>query len=446
MSFTPPQLRARIYSASSAYGFARTADKIVRDGIVDAGAFLDQSKVAFDGAGVFQFRPTLTGANRVKMGLTVEGSTWVHGAGPYTDALTALDYEAVGLIHPDDLNDCLRRAPRHIYLQYFWPVGPWLDNDFADSALTQWTAGQIGTVATKTTTGGVNTQAGQTGPRNLILTNSLAGGYTPSSVAYVEPGDQFFHGGIGRANAACTASYVLWDVDHAVALETVTFEARAFQRIGITTTIPEGCRRVQVRIGGVESNAVTEWDCLFGHIEESGELTMPSWLVERFQLHGFGPAEYGRNTDDRLSNASSRRIDSWYEHDDYEMFPLGEAASQRVLQVNHRGGLPGTEMWVHAQRPYSDFETLEDEDDLIDAPEDLLMASIWYEYFSTLHEAYKDASGNSEWLKLRDEKKDVLDAQRIARTPIQPRRVQYIAKIGARGYYTGAFFRGGRSW
>lgn len=437
MGLARPDLRARVYAASSIYGFARTADAIHRDGIFDPTMFLDNSS-GFTGDGVYQYRPTLTGANRVKMGLAVEGGIWVHAQGPYTDALSALDYEAVGLMHPDDFNDCIRRAPRHVYLQYYWPLGWHTDNDFADSAVTTWTDWQVNTVCTKNTTGGVSTQAGQTGPRNLVLTNSGSNGYTSSSSLYVQPGDQLFHGAIGRVTSGYTGSYVLYDITNATALETVTFTASSFQRIAMTTTIPDGCYEVVARPGGVESGAVTEWDCLFGHLlgRESGEVLMPSWLTEDFQLLSFGPAEYGRQVDDKIWNATSRRIEAYYEHQDWEALTLNAAATPMTIQVNRRDGLEAFDYWILAQRPYSDFESLEDETGETTAPEDLIMAAVWFEYFSTLHEANKDASGNSEWLSGRDEKKQILDAQRIARKVIQPRRQQTVQHIGLR--------RGGR--
>ena len=433
-------VRGKMYSSDKIPGlcFARTADSIATDGIVDSAAFEDAGAGEGDYASAWQYRPGQADPNRVKRGSYIDGDKWVTEAPAYTDGRTDLSYEAVGRMHPDILNECIRLGARHAYLTYWWPLGWQLDNDFASSSTTtphDWTSGAVNmTTIEKITTGGVFTQAGQTGPRNLKLTgNSTGNGYVISSRLNVEPGDQLFHGGIARALGAYTASYVLYDVTNAAALETVTFASRAFQRIALTTTIPSGCRQVEVRIGNVTASGVTEWDCLFGHLigYEMSTLLLPTWLSKRFQFLSFGPAIYpGRQTATSLWNATGRQLTMWQPGTHYQPL-VGEAdASISHLELRKAGGLTATDYWLQARRSHETIDSLDDETTTIVAEEDYLMPAVYLEAAQVLWMQ----TGEERWQRLREWAAGELALQHVVRVPAQPQPERGIVRIGMRRY------------
>lgn len=442
MSLARPDIRGKVYAGGKIprMGFARSAQSVAVDGIVDPAAFHDGRGGEGDLVDVTIYRPGQTDPNAIKNGSIIVGSKWTHEMDPYTDALTDLVYEAVGRLHPAVFNECIRLALRDVYLLYSWPVGWQEDNDFASSAVDgslnswDWDGGKVNmTSVAKSTTGGTSLQAGQTGPRNLILTGSAAGnGYTPTSRLPVEPGMQLFHGGIGRSDGSGFASYVLWDVTNAVALETITFQSRAFQRIALETPIPANCRQVEQRIGNVTASAVTEWDCLFGHVmgEESRQLTLPYWLTKRFQFLDFGPGEYlGRENAKGLWNATGRAIKAWYPKLDYQPLSQEANASMNELQINHRAGLIATDYWLEAKRPYSDFEDLTNESETTTCDEDYIMPSVYNQLAQALME--EDPS-DQRWQMLGAWAAEQLALEQVVRAHAAPEPQRSLRFIGMR--------------
>lgn len=423
MTLTRAQTRAKIYDLDMGFGKVIAATAVHEDGVLLSDLQNAQS-AALDWARTTIVRPALSAPDRDKPFLAFEGRMAVHGGDPYTDALTSLAVEFVGLISYDAFNDCIRRALRHVYFEQMLAVSPYLDGDFSVSSLTtpySWTGGQVNTVATKVTTGNVNTQMGQSGPRNLVLTNSSATGYVPTSNVYLNEGDTFVTGAIGRANSG-TASVVLYDVTNSVALWTVTHTHRGFVRVLREYTVTSDCE-VELRIGGSEATAVTEWDTTFGHLagREGSRLVVPTYISEKWRVLGFGPATYGRSVATYIVNATSRQEAFWNRVDDFEVYGLSEDANTSQVQINRDSGAPvDSELWLHALRPHSDIEELDNETDTTNAPEDLFIQAVRYELGCVLDVKIP----GDKWGAFRDEAQAKLNAQRQARGLIKAKREQ----------------------
>jgi hypothetical protein len=416
--------RQRVYRLGIGMGTAITADAVHEDGVSWTG-LQNGPPANMDWARTTVYRPALSAPDRDKPFLCFEGQVAVHNGTPYTDALSELAVEFVGLISVDEFNDVFRRALRHVYFEQFIPISPFLDGDFSVSSLTSpynWTASASNTTPTKITTGGVATQMGQSGPRNLVLTNSSASGYVPTSNVYLNDGDTFVAGAIGRCNGAYTGSVVLYDVTNSVALWTITFTSRGFVRVLREYTVTSDCE-VELRIGGTEASAVTEWDCLLGHLagQDGNLLVVPTYLNERGRTLGFGPAYYGRQLATYVNNATSRQYVAWDRDDDYVPLPLSQDASTSQIQIKRDGGAPtNSELWLHALRPFSDIEDLDNETDSTDAPEDMFMESVKYELGCVLANKYP----NDGWQPFRDEAWRKLEGQRNARGVVKTKREQ----------------------
>lgn len=418
MALTRAQTRAKVYALGIGMGVAITADSAAEDGVSYSG--LQNGAIAnMDWTRATIYRPAVAAPNRDKPFLCFEGQVAVHNGTPYTDDLSALGAEFVGLISVDEFNDLIRRALRHIYLQQIIPLSPYLDGDFSVSSLTSpysWTGAQVNTVATKITTGNVATQMGQSGPRNLVLTNSSANGYVPTSNVYLNSGDSFVTGAIGRNNGAYTASVSLYDVTNSTALWTETFTSRGFVRVLREHTVTSDCE-VELRIGAAESSAVTEWDCTFGHLSgRDGSIqVIPTHITEPWRLVSFGPATYGTGNAAYINNATSRQLVSWDRKDDYDLWPLGNDANATQIQIKRDSGAPSdSELWAHVIRPYADIEDLDNESDSTDAPEDQFMESVKYELGCVLVSKYP----NDGWQNFRDEAERKLNQHRNARPVI----------------------------
>ena len=115
------------------------------------------------------------------------------------------------------------------------------------------------------------------------------------------------------------------------------------------------------------------------------------------------------------SNATSRQFFHWDRNGDAALYVLGDTATPYTLQINRKEGLDARDFWFHVKRPYSDFETLDNETDSTEAPEELALPSWSYQTYAMLHDEDKDDNGMSRWKGLRDEQRAWLDAQKAVR-------------------------------
>jgi len=436
MTLTRRQTRLKVYNSGQNLGLARNADSVEADGIVDS-FFDDDAAGEGRNKGSVIYRPNFsdTSDNQIRIASIVEANKLTHEGAAYDDALSDLYYELVGGLDPHELNECIRLALRRVYFETYIPVTPWLDGDFSSLLVSSdpydWTAVDINTAATKVSTGAVWTQLGQTGARNLLLTNSGANGYVPTSNLYVNPGDRLLAGAIGRCNGAYTMSVSLYDVTQSAALWTITSTSRAFVRMMRDYTIPDGCYEVELRIGGVDAAAVTEWDCLPGHLigKEGTQVVVPSSVSEQWRFLGMGPAQYGREVESYVHNASSRSFTLWRRREDFELYPLLEEANPYTAHILRDEGAPSnSELWLHVLRPYSDIEDMDaDETGTTNAPEDLFMAAVFYEVYDAMWRKYGDNDDN--WRQKRDEQKYKLDTQRQARPVSRPKTEQQYYRV-----------------
>jgi hypothetical protein len=428
MTLTRAQTRAFGYVAGIRLGAQRTATSIAADGLslYDPEEYTGAPAGDYTGGGIY--RPGVAAVDQFRRIATLSAGSAYHAGAAWAD-LTTLGYELLGLgLEPSEINDVIQQCLRILYVNYYHPIGWHEDNDFSGASTTSpydWDTPKVNmTSVAKTSTGGVWTRAGQTGPKNLVLTGNATGnGYVPSSARWCNAGEDLFHGAIGRVNTAgATGSYVLYDTTNSQALETVTFTARDFIRIAKTTRI-ETAGLVVARIGNVTASAATEWDCLFGHKLGMVDSTilLPSWLKDRWQFYGFGPALYeASQVSTDIWPASARRITSWDPgQDGYEPLPLEENASVSELQINKRGGLTANDFWVYGRRQRSDFETLDNETDTTNAGDDEMREAFFYLLFDLLWRKHQNRIGDN-WGQMADEWERKVMARRRAKPPIQP--------------------------
>lgn len=415
MGKTRAQQRALVYAGGRVprMGNARTADSIATNGIHNAAIYQDARSGAGDYVGAWQYRPGQSDPNRVKHGSVISGDLWTHEQSLYTDARTDLAYEEVGYIHPDTLNECIRLAQRFIYFLDWMPLTPWTDGDFVSSSATSpydWTAAASGTTVTKDSTGARS----PSGKRSLVLTGA---GYTRTSSLFPTPGDRLVHGADYSAEAGVTATYSLWDVTHGVTLFTDSHQAQAFRHVIHTDTIPAGCYEVKAQFQ--TSGGVSVFDTTFGHLSHARSLQVPSSVNEMWRLVSFGPAEYNRAIADSYAySADSRLREAWRRPFDYDLNPVSEEANPYQLQIYRDEGLQEKDYWIYALRPYSDIDEVLDENGVSDAPENLLLASIYNQLAQVLVAAYPS---DPRWPALLNASQAELDAQRTARKPAAPR-------------------------
>lgn len=432
MSLTRGQIRSRLYKKIPGLGWTRTATTIASGGqtVVDAVAFQDSNASEGNLVGCYIYRPLATAANQFRIANVVSTNSLTFGGLAYSGDAAVLDYEIVGMIHPDLLNEAIRVGLRKVYFECYTPLNTlWAnratyDADFNSSSASSpydWTSAASGSTITKSAT----TLTNDRGDYSLVVTNA---GYTQGSSAFVEPGDTVVHGCSMRVTSSSfTGTYSLRNITGSTALETVTTTSLAFQHVLRITQIPSGCYEIAQRFQVAGSGTpVAHFDYSFGHKSgrESGQVPMPSWLTQKARLIDFGPAKYGRATANNQYNASSRR---WLGQDrvvDYELYPFTEEAQKYVLQVNANGGLEERDYWIHGWRQESDIVDLTDETSSTNAREDIVMAAATYEVCDRLYMATKEPT----FLKMQADAKLELDAQlRSERPAVGKQEIQFYA-------------------
>ncbi len=430
MSLTRPQIRLKLYKRGWGLGYARTATAIAAQGIQDNVAFTDTNDAEGNKRGTFIYRPAAATADQIRAAGDITGATLAHAGYAYSDPAGPLkDYEIVGIMHPDELNDAIRRAQRRVYFETWAPATVWTDGSFDGTILLpyDWAANATGTVATKSATAA----SGNAGYNSLVLTGA---GSVHTSSFYPQPADRFVHGASNKSSALTTsAKYSLLDVTHGTVIgDTWSNAGLGFQHFYRTDSIPAGCYEIQAKLETVGTGATT-WDYTISHLSgrESGQIGVPTWLTDVARLLGFGPADYGRTVALHQYNASARRVLDWYQPLDFEPLIRPEETTPSLLQINRPSGMEERDFWFHGYRPYFDICDLTDETTATNAPEDLLMAAVSLEVAKTAMGKVADP----KWQGIYQAAALEFSAQMQSRPPAPPRFDPDVVIPGGRGGY-----------
>ena len=430
MSLTRKQTRDKLYLAGiPGLGFAGTADSIAAGTLTDTFRFQDSEDGEGQWEGAFIYRPSFTTDDRVKRAGTVVVSTGVlsHTGSNYANTST-LPYEIIGLVTPDELNECVTRALRRVYFPTLAPVTPWVDGDFSSSATSDFSG-------TPTLTK-VTTAAGNFSGFRSASIEYAGADYEATTPLEVTPGERWFLGAISKVSGSYSATWKVYDADSGVQIgATLTHSERAWQFMGQTYTIPSGTHRIEARMGCSAAGTVV-WDTLPGHCLDAKQFTAPSWLDAPFKLYSLREADYrGPQVATGIWPASSRRFTDWLRPADYDTSSLVPEASPNFVEVNREEDLPEHDLWYHGLRPFSDWDTFPaadaaDDSTTTSAPEDQFLAACKYELALILTKRYK---GESEWVALLRENEAIIKVERDARQPATPRRqVTHVTPGGRR--------------
>lgn len=417
MSLIRSQIRGKLYLEVRGLGFASTADSIAAGYVADTFYFQNEQYGTGQFHGTYIYQPSQTGDERVKPAGDLDptnGQLSHAGSTNFTNTGNSKAYELVGLISPDELNECIRKGVMRSYFYTLAPVSIWTDADFSAGTGAAYTGTNASVAASATAANN------QTGFYSLVVTNSAAGGYALGTAVACTPGEELWHAAICRASGAYTCSYGLYDVTHSTEIGSrITHSSREWQHLWRKDTIPSGCYQIAPILGGSENGAVTVWDALPAHFLNQYEWDLPSWIANDFNLFSLREAYYERQVASGQDLASSRRWGDWTRPSEYDHGSFVPEASPNKLYINDPNGVPERDLWYHGLRPYSDIATMENESDSCSAPEDLLMAAVKYELALLLVERYP---GEPEWKIMLQDTNAVLQAQREARPATMKRR------------------------
>lgn len=424
MSLSRAEIRSRLLLRIPKLGGKRTAQEIDADGIIDASAFNRNESGTGDYRGAIIYLPNATDTDQLREAGFTDGPKLKQTGADYPSGLD-LDYELYYLLHPYAVNDAIRRAPHECYGETSVPLTMWPDGDFSASDVTHWSSGTI-VAPTKSTDTKYKFVSNQ---RTLMVPASGGNLYAQSDDIFVSEGDQFFHGAVGAVeeSSSGTAYYALWDQTHNVAIYTNTFSAYRDQVINRTDAIPLGCQRVALRLGAMANGCTTVWKATMSHFPGAGSSPVQSWLKEQMNFLGFGPARYNRQTGTDRFNAGDRVVEEWSDHNNYDfsLMPYVPESDNYTLQVHRPGGLTGRDFWIHGYRRMSEFDgELNSEDATTEIDEELIMSAV---------EKLVCAQLGPEYQGQYIEAAKKLDAQRIARTVVQPKFVRGYARMALMG-------------
>jgi len=417
--------RGRLYKKIDGLGFQGTADSVSATGIVDAAVFGDARHGVDDYEGRYIYLPAIAVGNddRVKVASLLSSTTLTQEMSAYVTT-SAQAYEIVGLMHPDDLNDCLRRAARRGTFRTRTPVTPWYDGDFS-IAEASWSGQDSGGTSTYSATA----IPGFPGYNHLHFVSTAAADYGESQSLSVVPGDVYHLSSISRVNGAYTLTTKIWDVTNGAEIlpdagVATSHSERVPQHMTGRYTIPSGCRQIRFRyqLSGAGNCDIAP---LPGHLIEATKLTPPTWLSERWMLYSLQQADYdGRQLAVGRVNESTVRYRDWYRPADYDFDVFTEEANFSALFVQRSEGLPEADMWYYGRRPFSSIAAWDDETDALDTngdDEEFLTVCCEAEVYKLLWERYDEGVRGKYWA-LWQEAEARIAAEHQSRQPQQPSR------------------------
>lgn len=426
-STTRQVIRRELYNRIPGLGFSGTAASRTATTLTHTQAFQDSTIGNNHYRGYYLYMPDDAAADAVrKIASHVASTGVVTTAGPNWATFTDLDYEVVGLLHPDEINNCITRSLNRIYFetQVVLP-GRITDGDMDANNTTSWSDVSTPTKSKVTTAGKV-----LSGLRALRVLNSGTGegvqsvtvrGFPAKSWVYVHAG---VHADVG------TAELHLYNVTGSASISSVTSAEEGWVHLWLKVQVPTGVEEIAVRLIGTETSADIYWDHVALYLAEDMVLPAPSWLDDQWKFLKLREMRYRQSLSSQTNGgydaAYSREPHDWYTPSAFTLEPFHLETNPYQVQL-HRG-IPQYELWVEGKRPWSDTETLSTDASTTLAPLELLYAYSTEELAKVLAKRYPS---DERWKMLLDEASTAVEAETQARpeVPLSPKRTDYLGYI-----------------
>jgi hypothetical protein len=398
-------------------GFYATADSVASQSIIDLSEFGHTRFGADTFADLYIYRYFLTGNNRIKQAddLVASTGTLNHGGTPYTDDFSVKTYDIIGPLHPDELDACISRSLR--YLRFFThvPLTTFTDADMETALASNWTGSQA------TPTKVVTAANVYSGTQSLQVSLSGAGGFVRGSLLRVTPGQTLWTACLARADVG-TVKLDLYDSTNGVTFGTaVSYSGEEFARLWRSDTVPAGCEELRVQLTGVGATDLFFVDSVFGPYRQGlARLPLPSYIDEQWKLHALRPAHYNQSIGSGLELANSRAFrGDWEQPQDFSIETFYREANPTQLLLQKP--IPSTDMWLQAERPWSDVDSLGTETATTLAPLEAVLDMSCYEVFALLHVRQPDEMRWAEQLRVYEERAGLHELSRPAppKTPMR---------------------------
>lgn len=221
------------------------------------------------------------------------------------------------------------------------------------------------------------------GIQGAEITNTSANGYQPTVGIPVTPQEAVTVAAISRRQSGTGPQMQVFGQTNgslytgALIGTAITHTNSTFQFMWENITIPPGCISIEVRLGGVGSADVTDWDSLWVYRPNARErMFLPSsYLDEGFKFDGlsYSPYHMSLNVGSGILEAAS--IDpSEIPRADYSSNVQNQDANPSYIQFHGMSGrnYPTWPMWIQMRLPYSERGLYTTEASTTNAPLHLL--------------------------------------------------------------------------
>lgn len=436
MSNSRRTIRRELYDAVPGLGFSGTADSLVGATLTDTFQFRDATVGANYYRGMYMYRPDLSTDDRVRKITSVATATGVVTVTGASYADTAeLDYEVVGVMHPDELNACIDRALRRVFYELQVPLTAIVDGDMETSGVSNWTASDGSITPTKETSGDLVL----TGTQSLKLVSTSATNYLSSNRVGVDPDEPFFLSAVVLATTG-NGKLSLWDATNTALIGEVAFtEWEHWRQVWLTGTTPSTCREIQVRLYSQSASTTHYYNHVVFYGRNHYSYEAPSWLDEQYKLLKLREARYmsaldqptitagtGVSVGGGMNSATSKTYHDWLQPSMFSLDPLHVDVNPYTVQLLKP--IPTNELWLQGKRPFSDAGTLSADTSTTNAPLAQLLAYAKDEVARVCRKRYPH---DKRWDVLQTEAVMDLAAETQARPeiPLQPIRREVQGRI-----------------
>lgn len=181
--------------------------------------------------------------------------------------------------HPDEIDQAIDEALQHLCVrQRLVPLSYAVDSDFVASGVTNWTGSSA--TASKAERTGLERFTEQV----LRVLNSGANGYAGQTIN-VRESERWYVFALAQADVG-TAALILYDLDGSAAISLTnltrsTWSGESFQAMRGPFTIPAGCERFSVRLGGQGASDDTYWANLCIYPQDAREFVLPARVINK---------------------------------------------------------------------------------------------------------------------------------------------------------------------